>query len=527
MPYVPVRIQPGMLLNTTEYDAKGRWVGGNWVRFWRQKVRPIGGWESAVTSLGPVVLEGVARSMHTWSDLEELNHVAIGTNLALYNFDGSNLDDISPVTDPVPPGDVSGGTGSGFGGADFGEDEYGTARPFVSLTIAPAIWTMDNWGSELVACANWDGNIYKWAPGDIEATLIEALTGTEVPQLNRAIMVSNERHLIAIGAGEYVVDHWEKNQRRIAWSSQENYAEWTPTVINSAGDLELQTPGLAICGVEFRSEILIFTDVDVHRMNYLGPPYFYGISKLADNAGIVSAVAMCVTNRFVMWVARDSFMIYDGTVKELSSEVSEWFRDRVNPQHTGKIIVGHNPRFNEVWVHLPGRDSDENSEYIIWNYEENTWSTGFLARTAWDEAQVFFYPMACEPIGTLEAPQTKLYYHERGYTNDGLSRNADIWIETSPIEIASGDQLVVCRRFIQDTASNSVTPSTALSVQFTHSLAPEASEVVEGPYAVDEARGYTDVRFTGRQVKIRWNQLVDENWSIGDYRLEIVAGSGR
>ena len=527
MPYVPIRIQPGMLLNTTQYDAKGRWVAGNWVRFWRMKVRPIGGWEFAATSNGPVILEGVARTMHTWRDLEELKHLAVGTNTHLYAFDGSNLDDISPVTDPLPPGDVSGGVGKGFGGEDFGESTFGTARTFVNLTIAPAVWTMDNWGSELVACANWEGSIYKWAPGDVEATLIEALTGTEVPQLNRAIIVSNERHMIAIGAGVYGGAFWSKNQRRVAWSDQENYAEWIPSITNGAGDLELQTAGLAICGAKFKGEILIWTDVDVHRMSYLGPPYFYGITRLADNSGIVSANAHAVTNRFAFWVARDSFMIYDGTVKEVNSEVSEWFRDRINPQHIGKTIVGHNPRFNEVWVYLVGRGKDEVSEYVIWNYEENTWSTGFLSRTAWDEAAIFDFPMATNPIGTIEAPQSELLYHERGYTDKGATRVGQIYIETSPIEIASGEQLVVTRRFIQDSRSELTTPSTAVSVTFTHSLAPEASEDVEGPYAVDEERGYTDIRFTGRQVKIRWDQIADVDWSIGDYRMEIVAGRGR
>jgi hypothetical protein len=318
----------------------------------------------------------------------------------------------------------------------------------------------------------------------------------------------------------------------VAWSTQEDYAEWTPTITNSAGDLRLQSQGLAVCGTKFKGEILIFTGVDVHRMSYLGPPYFYGITRLADNAGIVSANAYCVTNRFVFWVARDSFMIYDGTVKELASEVSEWFRNRVNPQHIGKIIVGHNPRFNEVWVHLPGRDADENSEYIIWNYEENTWAIGDMSRTAWDEAPIFNYPMACEPVGTLAAPQSKLYYHERGWTADGESRNSLVFIESSPFQIATGDNLVVCRRLIQDTASDENPASEALTVTFTHRLAPEAGSRVEGPYPVDPKwrgtyRGYTDVRFTGRQVQIRFDQVEDGNWSIGDYRLEIVAGSGR
>ena len=529
MAYIPIRIQPGMQLNTTEYDAKQRWVGGNWVRFWRQKVRPIGGWTAAATSNGKVILEGIARTMHSWSDLEELKHIAIGTNLSLYAFDGSNLDDISPVTDPTGPGDVSGGVGKGFGGEDFGEDLYGTARTFTNLTIAPATWTMDNWGSELVACANWDGNIYKWAPGDVEATLIEALTGTVVPQQNRAIVVSNERHLVAIGAGEYGGAFWSKNQRRVSWSDQENYAEWTPAITNGAGDLELQTPGLAICGAKFKGEILIWTDVDVHRMSYLGPPYFYGITRLADNAGIVSANGWVVTNRFVFWVARDSFMIYDGTVKELSPEISEWFRGKVNPQHIGKVIAGHNPRFNEVWVHLPGDDADENSEYFIWNYEDDVYAIGQMSRTAWNEAAIFNFPMACEPIGTIAAPQSKLLYHEDGFYDDGATRVGSVWIESAPFEIATGEQLAVVKRVIPDTVRGypKKNPSWVLNVTFYTRLFPEHGAIVEGPYALDNDKDFTDVRFTARQVSVRFDQVWDADWSLGDWRLQVEPGSGR
>ena len=200
---------------------------------------------------------------------------------------------------------------------------------------------------------------------------------------------------------------------------------------------------------------------------------------------------------------------------------------RIPREHIGKTIVGHNPRFNELWVYLTSRDADEISEYIIWNYEENTWSTGFLSRTSWDEAEIFDYPMATNPIGTVAVPQSELLYHERGYLDKSASRNGNVYVETSPIEIATGETLSVTRRFIQDTRSALVPPSTALQVSFTHALAPEAEQVVEGPYPVDEERGYTDVRFTGRQVQVKFEQVADLNWSIGDYRLEVIAGSGR
>jgi hypothetical protein len=121
------------------------------------------------------------------------------------------------------------------------------------------------------------------------------------------------------------------------------------------------------------------------------------------------------------------------------------------------------------------------------------------------------------------------YTHEDGYTDDGLPR--DIWIETAPFEIAQGDQLACVRKIIQDTGreddQDPLLNSDAVQLYFRTHLAPEGVHIDKGPYTLDTMRGYTDVRFTGRQVAMRVKQVKDELWRIGKYRLDIVPGSGR
>jgi len=526
MPNVPIQIPPGMLLNTTEYDAMGRWVDGNWIRFWRGKPRPIGGWDVAQDGGVDAVLNGTGRSLHFWRDLSHNSWIAIGTPAALYVYDGSDLINISPVVNPVPPGPEEGGTGFGYGGGDYGAAAYGTARAFTNLTFDPGIWTFDNWGEELIACPNWYGAIYKWVPGTAAAVLIEPLTGTEVPQKVSGILVTNERHLVAIAAGEYSTT-WKRNPWRIAWSTQENYAQWTPSVTNSAGDYQLQTAGDAVCGTKFREENLIWTKVDVHRMTYLGPPYYYGFKRLGDNAGIAGAQAFAVTNSFVIWVSRDAIIIYDGVVRELAPEVREYYKSKINTQFLPKTVVGHNPIFNEIWIFFVRVGESEVSDYIIWNYEENTWAVGQLSRSAWSEARVFNYPVAVEPFRDGANYFSRLILHEKGFLNKGLSRNNEIFIKSSPIELGVGDNLMVVRRFVQDAKSDESPPATSLELTFEYKLAPESITRTFGPVSAETTRGYTDVRFTGRQVALTFNQVVDADWSIGRYRLELVQGSGR
>ena len=612
--FVPVKPPPGMLLNGTEYDAMGRWRIGNLIRFFRQTPQPVGGWTSLLLTIRDIdanptardTLDGTCRGLLTWRDNEEQRWMALGTTKALYVHDGSELFDITP--DGMLPGDENTNLGSGFGAYYYDVDEYGTVRqqPLISLVTEPGAWSFSTWGQELIASPNWNGIIYKWAPGDAKATIIDSGTPGEVPGANRSCMVSNERHLIAIGAGDWGGALFDKNSRRIAWSTSEDYTEWVPSLTNSAGDLELQTKGIAMCGDKFKNEILIWTDIDVHRMAYIGSPFYYNLQRLSPSSGIASINAKVVTAEFVFWVGPQGFYIYDGAVRELVPEVSDFYRDDVNREEFGKLCCGHNPAFNEVWVFYPSKGNAEIDSYVIWNYEENTWSVGRLARSAWNQASIWGNPVATLPIrleaeivsnnivenflhgqwkrlaettrllanivvksddglitytegvdydewmelgvirtlatGTIpnaddlsisyeqvQQGYSKVYNHEDGMTDDGLSR--DIWLDLAPIEVGAGDQLAVVKRIMQDTGrEDDLDPllnSDAVQISFTTRLAPEAVASQEGPYVLDPVRGYTDVRFTAREVTMRFNQVKDELWRIGKYRLDIMPGSGR
>lgn len=642
MPYVPIKPPNGLMLNGTEYDAQGRWRLANLVRFFRGSPQPVGGWtrlpltwkdgDGKAHNLDQLV--GACRGIVSWRDNSEKRWLAIGTTRALYAFDGSEIFDITPAG--LLPGDENANYGSGYGAYFYSEDHddpeahtggtaaYSTERPaaITSLVQEPGAWTFDTWGEDLIACPNWDGKMYAWTPGDAVAIKIYTTPG-EVPESVRATLVSNERHLIAIGAGAWGGAVWDKDQRQIMWSTSEDREDWVPAIDNSAGDLRLQSKGIAIAGAKFRGEILIWTDIDVHRMVYIGAPYYYGLKKISPVAGCLSVNAYVTTSEFVFWVGPRGFYIYDGSVRNLDPDVSDHYRDSLNTTQIAKVACGHNPKFKEIWVFFPSKGSDENDSYIIWNYEDNTWTIGDLNRTCWDEALIWDYPMATsaqfreaismnsaltldttawfgfveadvwlpafwiDPVkfgdpaqynsvenvvvnglgGTpvyventdyeidyilgmikilstgsigvtgvfwysadiIETYLSEIFNHEDGYTNGGESR--DVWLELSPFEISMGDNLAVVNRIIQDTGrEDDLDPalnSNAIEVSFKTRLAPEAVAIVEGPYTLDTDRGYTDVRFTGRQVSMKVQQVKDELWRLGKFRLDVKSGSGR
>jgi hypothetical protein len=90
--------------------------------------------------------------------------------------------------------------------------------------VTPATtWTLDNWGEYLLACSNADGKIYEW---DLNIAN-DGVALTNAPVSNKAVLVTAERFVFALGAGG--------NARKVAWSDQEDNTTWTPASNNQAG----------------------------------------------------------------------------------------------------------------------------------------------------------------------------------------------------------------------------------------------------------------------------------------------------
>jgi hypothetical protein len=89
-----VNIQPGINKNTTELDSEGTFVSCDKIRFFYGKAEKIGGWQNE-SYTGSV--NGVCRSLHTWTDLEEQDYLGIGTHKQLGLLTAGTYYDITPV----------------------------------------------------------------------------------------------------------------------------------------------------------------------------------------------------------------------------------------------------------------------------------------------------------------------------------------------------------------------------------------------------------------------------------------------
>ena len=488
---LPITLPPGVYKNGTDYQAKGRWFDSSLVRWYEDTIRPVGGWRKRSNN----TVSGKCRGLLTWRDNTNDRWIALGTHTNLYVMtEGGTLSDITPVGFTAGRADAT--YNNGFGGGPFGLYAYGVSRPD-SGSIDPATtWTMDTWGQYLIACSNDDGKLLEWqlSTGSDAAALANA------PTSNKAVMVTEERFVFALGAGGV--------GRKVQWCDQEDNTLWTPAITNQAGDFELETPGTLMAGKRLRGVNLLFTDVDVHTANYVGPPFVYGFERIASGCGLIGPQAVAAVESVAFWMSPAGFFIYDGFVKPISCDVLDYVFTNLNDSQKSKIYAVANNQFGEVWWFYPSATSLEIDSYVSYNYRENHWAVGSLARTAGTDRGVFSYPLMVSTDGYV-------YEHEVGLEYEGASPYA----ETGPIELGNGDRTLMARQLIPDEKALG-----SVSVQFKTKLTPEGAESTKS-YTINGA--YTNVRFSGRQAAMRiTGASPNTDWRVGTMRLDVVE-SGR
>lgn len=492
MPLIPLNLPAGLHRNGTDLQSAGRWRDASLVRWQDGYPRPVGGWRTRVAT----GFTYAPRGMLAWQDISGDRRIAVGEYDALSVVSASNV-----VTDITPVGLTSGlldaTVNVGYGGSFYGTSFYGTARPDTgsgSFTEATT-WSLDNWGEYLVACSVADGKIYEWQLTGVAA----AISGA--PTSNLAILVTPERFLFALGAGG--------NPRKVQWSDREDNTTWTAAATNEAGDQELQTSGQIMLGINARGQSLILTDQDAHTATYSGPPFVYGFERVGSSCGAISRKCAASVDAGVFWMGKRGFFRFaGGSVEKLNCEISDYvFRD-INASQQSKIHAVANAQFGEVWWFYPSGVSNECDRYAVYNYRENHWAFGELARTTAIDRGVFKTPMAIDASGNL-------YEHEVGLDYDGAS----IFAESGPISLGNGDSVMKVTSLIPDEETQG-----DVTLTFKTRFYPNDTERSYGPYTMSNP---TDVRFTGRQVRMRLDSNALSDWRFGIPRIEAVPGGRR
>jgi len=493
MALIPLKIPAGVFRNGTEYQSAGRYYDSNLVRWFEGTLRPLGGWRKRSSSQ----MTGSCRGLLTWRDNSGDRWIAAGTHSKLYAMnEAGTLKDITPSGFTSGSADAVSKLGYGYG--TYGSSAYGVARPDLGSLTPATTWTMDTWGEYLVGCSDADGKLYEWQLGFSTPTLAAAITNA--PTSCAAVMSTAERFIFALGASG--------NPRLVKWCDQENNTVWTASTTNQAGDFELQTVGSLKCGKRVRGLNLLFTDVDVHASTYIGAPYVYSFEKVGSGCGVISSQAVAAIDTAAMWMSRSGFWIYDGYVKPLTSDVGDYVFNNINYTQASKIYAVHNSKYGEITWYYPSTASNENDSYVTYNYREGHWAIGSMSRTAGTDRGVFTNPL-------MVSADSYIYEHEVGFNYDG----GTVYAETGPIEVGNGDAVMSVRQVIPDEQSLG-----EVVVSFKTRMYPMSDESTFGPYTASQP---TDVRFSAKQVKVRYTGSILSDWRVGVTRLEAVASGGR
>jgi hypothetical protein len=323
----------------------------------------------------------------------------------------------------------------------------------------------------------------------------------------KGLVVTEERFIFALQP--------DLNPRKIAWCDREDNTTWTPTATNEAGDFELQTSGEIVTAARLRGRTIIVTTVDAHIATYQGAPFVYGFQRVGSACGCISRKSLVAMDAGAFWMGREAFFMFDGSVaKQMPCEVQDYVFGDLNVNQVTKCWGVNNSEYNEIWWFYPSANSNECDRYVAYDYGENHWHIGEIDRTTGADQGVFAEPIWADDTGIF-------YEHElHGFPHGTYTP----FIESGPISLGNGDQVMKVNQLIADEGSNG-----EVQVQFKTRFHPnDVSRTYPSATTYYNLTNIpTSVRFTGRQVRIRIEANSSNDWRVGTMRVNAEAGGRR
>jgi hypothetical protein len=424
-------------------------------------------------------------------------------------------------------------TGNGWGTGPWGSYGWGEGSPIFVNTDQLRLWTEDNFGEDLLINPRDGGVYYKDMSGSItdRAVDITSLAGaSNPPTIARQVLVSdNDRHILVFATN--TIGTIIQDPLLIRWSDTESLLQWTPDTTNTAGSLTINAGSQFLKAVETTTETLVFTDITLHSLRFVGPPYTFGQTRIGTNVQLIGPNAVVSTGSVTFWMATGPlFQMYDGVVHDMPCDVRTYIASILNTAQVAKIIAGINRQFHEVMWMMPVNGSDENNFYVACNYEDPSnllWYYGdynATGRTTWIDSWFETTPLAGSPDGYI-------YAHDTGATDQSVDPPAmlDSYLKSSVFEIGNGDDFIYVSRMIPDVE---FTGSTATAPQVTITFRKRdypGSAFVDGPdepvtrtvsIPVEQYTTKVDRRFRARSVEFGIETTETGTlWSLGVPRI--------
>jgi hypothetical protein len=487
---------------------------------------------------------GTSVTLTSTSGFSTSGHILVGSELITYTGISSN--------------DLTGITRAALGSTRAAHDDeavvtdatnfvaWGNAAATTDVTIAPANWALDNFGTVLIATLK-DGKTFEWNP--TSGTGTRATVSTTNPTKSVMSLVSGrDRHLIHLGTETTVGTASTQDKMFIRFSDQEDRTDYTPVSTNTAGTFRLDSGNAIVGALRAKDYIFILTDTSAYTMQFVGPPFTFNIQQVGSNCGLIGQHAAVYVDGAVYWMGESGgFFVYDGTVKRLPCSVEDFVFTNVDSDDLGLnydagelVYANYNSLFTEInWFYVKA-GSNSIDRCVTLNYREGAWTTSSLARTTYIDQYLFDSPIASEfaTAGTPTFPTiqgatsalgaTTLYEHEKGVNQSDQNGNAtasiDAFIESGDFTLdsegAQGETFIKIRRFLPD--FKILSGNATVTIQLKDFPAETEASSSLGPFTVTSSTKKIDTRARGRFASLKiQNTATDENWRFGSFRADV------
>jgi len=448
-------------------------------------------------------------------------YIDVGSNEANAGISSQGSTDAAFQINPGPEFSVP---AYGWGTDTWDTSTWGTPRATSNVTLEARQWSLDNFGEDLIATV-LNGGTFQWDTSAGVSTRASAIANA--PTASRLSLISTpDRHLVILGTENTIGTAASQDDLLIRFSDQENITTYQPTAENTAGSLRIADGSRIVAAERSRGQILIWTDTSLHSMQFIGPPFTFGLRQLGQNCGIIGSHAAVDLNGVSYWMSQDSFYLFDGTVKKLPCTVEQFVFNNVNQTAAENAFAGHNGEYNEVLWFYPREGSSQINAVVAYNYLEQTWWTGTLARTSWIDREVYDNPVGTEYDATATANNetivgltdgaTTVYLHETGNDADGEAMTA--YVKSGSVEIGEGNDILFVQKLIPDIQNQ----SGVLNMDLEFKYYPNNSNSIIKSTSFTDSTDFVSLRGRGREFTVNVvSNTTGTAWRLGTQRFDV------
>lgn len=396
---------------------------------------------------------------------------------------------------------------------------YGNVAANGAPLTGIAGWQTTNWGGYLIGAID-GGGIFSWIPSLTSPPQTPACLIPGAPVISTGVFVSMPAQiLVAYGAETLGI----QDPLLLRWSTNGNYTVWSAATTNQAGSYRIPKGSKLIGGIQGPLSGLLWTDIDLWAMQYIGGELVFGFNELATGCGLIAKFAAGVIGTTVFWLSQKQFFYLPsgGSVTPLPCPVWDFIFQNLDTTNLGLIRCAANSQFNEIAWFFPSKSGalGRNDMYVKLNTMVGAWDVGTMSRCAWIDQSVFGPPIGADPASLL------LFQHETSPDADGAAMTPSF---TTGYWAGSDGQDVMFTDFLQPDMKYGYpgfTVSASVQITFNYTdFATDAPVYTDGPYTMSAGgEPFINPRFRGRLTSITVQSSdLGTFWRFGGPRVRSV-----